>query len=332
MASVPRRRFAAVLLGAALASLAAAVLYAPAPAAGRLETVRVAVFPTPSNWGLYIGQSEGFFKNAGLDVQLIVIPNAPNTMQALLTGAIEIANVEPFPVFTTVMKHGPIAAIVAGDVNLAPYAVVTTKEITSASQLKGKIIGGTVVTAYRLRAYLKRAGGLGYHDYNFLAAGASGQRLQALEAGRVQAVLLDQPAEFVAHEKGFHTLGYVSDVVPAVGVVLFSGTRWAEANAGALVAFLREFHRSIRWLYDPANKPAAVDLLVREINTSPALAAKTYDLLVTRLRVFSADGTIPDQNVQTLIDAMSAQGDLAVPPPEASQFMDFRYNREANQK
>jgi len=320
------------MLGAMLASLIAMTLHAPAPAAGKLETVRVAVFPTPSNWGLYVGQSEGFFKSAGLDVQLLSIPNAPNTMQALLTGAIEIANVEPFPVFTAVVKHGPIASIIAGDVNLAPYAVVTPKDITSASQLKGKVIGGTVVTAYRLREYLKRAGGLGYHDYNFLAAGASGQRLQALEAGQVQAVLLDQPAEYVAQEQGFHTLGYVSDVVPAVGVVLFTSTHWATANAGTLVAFLKAFHRSIKWLYDPANRQAAVDMLVPAINTTPALAARTYDLLVTRLRVFSEDGTIPDQNLQTIIDLMSAQGDLPVPPPKAAQFTDFRYNSRAKQR
>lgn len=325
-----RRRCAAALLGVMLASIAAMTLHAPAPAAGGLKTVRVAVFPTPSNWGLYIGQSEGFFKRAGLDVQLVVIPNAPNTMQALLTGAVEIANVEPWPVFTAVVKHGPIAAIVAGNVNLAPYAVVTPEDITAASQLKGKVIGGTVVTAYRLREYLKRAGGLGYHDYDFLAAGASGQRLQALEAGQVQAVLLDQPAEFLAHEKGFHSLGYVSDVVPAVGVLFFTGTQWAKANAGTLVAFLKAFHRSIKWLYDPANRQAAIDLLVPAIDTTPALSAQTYDVCVTRLRMFSQDGTIPEQNLQTSIDLMSAQGDLPVPPPRTSQFTDFRYNREAN--
>jgi len=287
---------------------------------GKPAIVTVAVFPgAAQNWALYVGQSQGFFRNAGLDVQLTAIPSAPNTMQAVVTGAIDIANDEPFSLFSAVVKNGPIASIIAGDVNIVPTAVVTSKDITSLQQLKGKVIGGTVITAYFLREYLKRAGGLGYDDYKFLASGASGQRLRALGAGQVQAVLLDQPIEFLAHAEGFHTLGYLSDVIQTVGDVLFAGNAWAKANPGTVVAFLKAFHRSVAWLYDPANKQAAVDILVREIDTTPALATQTYDLYVTQLRIFSDDGTIPDQNLQVVSDLMSEQGGLPTPPPRVSR-------------
>jgi hypothetical protein len=72
--------------------------------------------------------------------------------------------------------------------------------------------------------------------------------------------------------------------------------------------------------------------MVPAIDTTPALAARTYDLMVTRMHVFSADGTVPEQNLQTIIDLMSAQGDLPVPPPRASQFTDFTYNTRANRR
>jgi len=292
----------------------------------------VAVFPgAAQNWGLYVGQSQGFFKSAGLDVQITAIPSAPNTLQAVVTGTIDVANDEPFSLFSAVVKNGPIASIIAGDVNLAPTAVVTSKDITSPQQLKGKIIGGTVITAYFLREYLKQAAGLGYNDYQFLASGASGQRLRALEAGQVQAVLLDQPIEFLARAEGFHTVGYLSDVLPVVGDVLFASNKWAKANPGTVVAFLKAFHRSVTWLYEPANKQEAVDLLVSAIDTTPTLAAQTYDLFVTKLHIFSQDGTIPDQNLQVVSDLMSAQGGLPTPPPRVSEFEDFSYNTAANQ-
>lgn len=304
-------------------------------ATAKLASVKVAGFPaTAQNWPLYIGQAQGYFKQAGIDFSFTAIRSSPNTMQALLTGAIDLANNEPDALFSAVTKNGPVAAIVAGDANVAPYAVVTVPSIHSLKQLKGKTIGGTVLTSsvtYLLRQYLKREAGLAYNDYKFLAVGSTAQRVQALESGQVQAALVAQPQEFAAEAKGYRNVGYVSDVLPAVGDTLIANTKWAKANSATLVRFLKALHESVRWLYDPANKAAAINLLVQRTNTSKLYATKTYDLYVTKLHTFPVDGTIPAQNVQILIDLISAQGGLPKPAPKASTFEDFSYNTQANQ-
>ena len=40
-------------------------------------------------------------------------------------------------------------------------------------------------------------------------------------------------------------------------------TPWANANRNAVVSFLRAVHQGIDWLYDPKNKPEAVDILIK---------------------------------------------------------------------
>lgn len=329
-----QRRFGiSVLLAAVL--LATVWNEGVASQKGTLSLVRIAVFPASAqNWPLYVGDAQGYFTQAGLDVQITTIPSSPNAMQALVIGAIDIVSNQPDALFSVVQKNGPLATIISGVANITPYAVVAAPSVHSLRDLRGKVIGGTVLTSsvtYLLREYLKLQAGLGYEDYRFLAVGPTGQRLQALEAGQVQAVLLAQPEEFAAVEKGYRRVGYVSDALPAVGVVLMANTGWAKANADTVVRFLRAMHQAVRWLYEPANMQAAIDLLARRTNTAEKYATKTYDLLVSKLRTFSVDGTIPDRNVQILINLISSQGGLPTPAPKASRFEDMSYNARANQ-
>lgn len=43
---------------------------------------------------------------------------------------------------------------------------------------------------------------------------------------------------------------------------------WATAHRDTLVAFARDYQRGVAWLYDPAHKQQAIDVLVKRTHQS----------------------------------------------------------------
>ena len=54
---------------------------------------------------------------------------------------------------------------------------------------------------------------------------------------------------------------------------------WAAKNREAMVAFARNYKRGVRWLYDPANRQQAIDILVKYARQDPKDIAEAYDYL-----------------------------------------------------
>ncbi len=50
----------------------------------------------------------------------------------------------------------------------------------------------------------------------------------------------------------------------------------------------------MQWLYDPANKQHAVDILVKRAKQDPKDSAEAYDYLVAKLKLFGLDGDVSD--------------------------------------
>jgi hypothetical protein len=80
------------------------------------------------------------------------------------------------------------------------------------------------------------------------------------------------------------------------------------------------------WLYDPANRAEAIDILVKEIGSSPADSAKTYDYYVRDLKAFRPDMMITAAGLQAVQNALIETGDLTQAGP-ADKFIDTSYVR-----
>ena len=69
----------------------ALLLAAIAPAAAQqLTTLHVGTSPSEVSGEIFYGVDEGFFKKAGLDVQIVMLPNGGAVAAALASGAIDI--------------------------------------------------------------------------------------------------------------------------------------------------------------------------------------------------------------------------------------------------
>lgn len=104
--------------------------------------------------GFYVASSEGFYKDAGLDVE--IVPAGPNIspIQSVLSGSEEFGVAGAEQIITAIDNGAPIVAL-AVIYRETPEALVSLKEenITSPKDLEGKTVGviyGNDETLYRM--------------------------------------------------------------------------------------------------------------------------------------------------------------------------------------
>jgi ABC-type nitrate/sulfonate/bicarbonate transport system substrate-binding protein len=318
-------------LAAAALLLSTALIADVAQVAAQAQTRIVAsmVAHGPPQWPQYIAAEFGWLKDDKIELDLISA--GASGVQQLAGGAINIAH-SGFPDFVRASLQGAPVKIIINDIVAPPYAVFAKPNIKRAADLRGKLIsiGGVKdVTLIYLKAFLAPAG-LQASDVDFVYAKAAGDRFSALVSGGVDATLLNPPTYFKATALGFSNLG---DIEPHMKDVPFTvwaaNTDWAAKNRSALVAFARNYARSVRWLYDPANKDAAVDILVRHARQDRKDSIDAYDYLVTKLRSFGVDGGLPDAAYRKMADGLIDLGDMKEPVPPKSAIFDGSFVEQA---
>jgi ABC-type nitrate/sulfonate/bicarbonate transport system substrate-binding protein len=305
---------------------------AEATAAGPV-TVRYgaisAVFP--EFWDDFIAEEKGFWTANGIALETTITNTSAGGTQALVADAVDVANNSVDTLILAVEKGADLAHV-ADFVVTPTYGLVGAQDVRTYGDLRGKSIAisdlrsGPTIILKRMLA----ANGLSEDAVDLVPAGGSGSRFTALESGAVQAAMMVQPFDFQLVDRGFHLLGYSTEYVKKqtlnAGLVRRA---WAERNAETLVRFLRAKKQAIDWLYDPAHKDEAIRLLAEKGRMAPELAARTYDLKITRERVFSAE-LVPDlEALQDVINVLGTLGDLSAPLPSPQKFVDARYAERA---
>ena len=310
---VPRPRICGLFAAAAI--LAAASV---APALAQTKIIEGFVSHGALQWPEYIATDFGWFKENGLDVDMLVVGGG--AAQQVAAGALNIAY-SGFPDFIRATNAGAPVKIVISAIGQPPYGVYSKPAIKKISDLKGKIasIGGQRdITLIYMEAFLV-GGGLKAKDLDFVYAKATQDRLAALVSGGVDAAILYPPATFRAGAQGFTYLGdiepYLKDFPFTVWAV---NTDWAAKNRATMLAYVKAYGRAIRWLYDPSNKEKAVDILV-----------KYSKHFVTKLKAFSADGLISEATYKKMTDGLISLEDMKPPVPPMSKFFDASFVQEA---
>ena len=97
----------------------------------------------------YLGQTNGFFKEEALEVELIVMRGARSGVQALLGGDVQFG-LALGAAFSAIWS-GADLKIVAQMTNMLPFSLIVRPEIKRVEDLKGKRIGASVgSTTYAL--------------------------------------------------------------------------------------------------------------------------------------------------------------------------------------
>jgi NitT/TauT family transport system substrate-binding protein len=174
-----------------------------------LQKINVAYSSISGNVSpLWVTQDKGFFRKYGLDVQAVLIESGTTTAQALVAGDISFASVAGPPAIQSNLRGADIVMI-AGVINTLTFQLYTEKGITRPDQFKSKSVGVTrfgSATDFAMRYALEKYGLDANKDVAVLQLGNQPAQLAALEAGKVQGVMLSSPTSLRAKKMGYPML------------------------------------------------------------------------------------------------------------------------------
>jgi NitT/TauT family transport system substrate-binding protein len=175
----------------------------PAPAAesataGALPTVRLTYWRSIDDLPLYVGIEQGFFKAAGIDVELTYIKGEPNVLAAALKGEVDGGYMSLASMFKLAEKRLPVKVVVwMGHAHAGTKCgihVAAQSKIHELADLRGARIasGGSIMTKTML-THAAHKGGLTLNDLTPLWGGRPDNPMQheaALRSGGVDGFIV----------------------------------------------------------------------------------------------------------------------------------------------
>jgi NitT/TauT family transport system substrate-binding protein len=251
------------------------LLFALAPEPAHAKKIYIAISnPDMSFLSGGVAQYEGYFREEGLDVEVVQIA-ANVSIAALAAGNIDY-NLILQSIVTGNLRGLPmkVAAILIERPN---HVFVVDKSIQKFTDLKGKKIA---ISSYgSLTDILARLTAAHYNldpkaDVGFTAAGSSSGRLAQLQSGVVQAALVSPPGDTVAEKMGFRKLLDVGTLFPfpVNGVGLHENKLKNERDEVKRV--LRALYRANQFILD--NPKGAIRDLASWGRSSSAAAEEAY--------------------------------------------------------
>jgi ABC-type nitrate/sulfonate/bicarbonate transport system substrate-binding protein len=165
------------------------------------------------NMPFIVAYEAGLYRKYGLRDEMIFIPGAATTMQALLAGEIEFVNSSGSPAINSILQ-GADVSIIATSYDAMPYSLIVNKDIRTAADLKGKTmgvarLGGINEVGIRLALEKFR---INPKEVTFVSTGADPTRIAAVQTGVTAATVLAPPALFQASSLGLKVLADLADL------------------------------------------------------------------------------------------------------------------------
>jgi ABC-type nitrate/sulfonate/bicarbonate transport system substrate-binding protein len=323
--SLQRVQFPCLRLG-----LLALFVAMSAAAQGQTKITAGMVAHGPPQWPQYIADELGWSKEAGIELDYITVGGGG--VQQVAGGSLNIAH-SGYPDFARAALQGAGERIILNDIIASPYGIFAKPAIRQIADLKGKLIsigGPNDITLIYIKPFLASAG-LKTTDVDFVYAKAAGDRFAALVAGGVDATILNPPTYFKATSAGLSHLGDTATFAPNIPFTVWGANlAWAAKNRDALKAFARNYKRAVQWLYNPANKAQAVDILVRYAHQDPNDCSDAYDFYVTKLKLFGPDGDVSDAGYEKMAEGLADIGIVKKPYPAKSAIFDGSFVQAAS--
>jgi ABC-type nitrate/sulfonate/bicarbonate transport system substrate-binding protein len=325
------RSIRAVLAGLALALGATT---------GEAQTeIAVSYFPGPATGPVFAGIERNTFAKEGLVVDLESTAGSVAQITAILADKYQIAFGGLDDVIGYDVGQGEVP--VEGKPDLFAFMgtdsgslhLVTAPEVKTVEALKGRTLAvdakttGFAFVLYRIAALH----GLKPGDYNVLSVGSSQKRFEALSGGQAQGAVMFKPVADLLVAKGFHDLMPVSTVFPHYqAAVVLARRSWATRHRAALVGFIRAYITATRWFLEPANKEAAIAVLMKY---APSLsrpgAEASYATSINTIDAKGPIGAIDPAGVAAAVKLREEYGEPSKKLGDPRQFYDLSYYRAA---
>ena len=302
-----------------------------AQAQSGLKKIRMGTSSTNVSYlALYAAMHRGFFKEEGIDLELIFMPaNLAST--AVLTGDIDY-NGAVTGVIGAAVRGQPVKVLIF-TVARPLLFLVSKKEIKEARQLKGKKIAGSSPggsATLLANQVLKQLGLEPGRDVSVLPmAGSAASRYAVLESGVVDASLLSVPENIVATEKGFNELIFLGDVVEFPQNGFGTSEKRIRENPDEVYRMVRATVRGLQFVWDKNNHEAVTNILMKQWKVDNRKMAA--EMFRHASRVLTKDASVKNEAVQVLID-LQRENAKVTKPVSVAEVVDYSFLEKARKE
>jgi len=248
------RRVMAVALIAALAAVGTA--------AAQERKVKVGVLKLTSSAPIFVGVEKGFFKEFGIEPELVFFQAAAPIATALAAGQVEVGATGLTAALYNIVLQGEKLWIVADKGREWPgyplVGIVVQKElwnkgeVRSVKDLKGRRIGLTTLGStfhFHLGNILEREG-LRLADVKVIPLQAMPSTVEALKGKQVDAIMVPQPFPGTTEAQGFgKILAWAGDLYPWQIATVFYAKGFA-ADREKAMDFMKGYVKASRYYHD----------------------------------------------------------------------------------
>ena len=282
--------------------MCAIFLLGPFRTARAIDNLRVA-YPSLSStavFSLVVAQKEGYFKEEGLNVELLSI-RGEIAIRTTLAGEVD---------FFTNAGSALAAAVRGVPVKLVTvfqdkpgWDLIAQPDIKSVAQLRGKNIGvmspeGSLAVV--AREMLRKNGLDPAKDVNLVTMGGDEVRFPALQTKSIEATLFSTAMSIKAQKDGFAKLGNASEYANLIEGGLATSQDKIKQSPEKVFKFVRGALKGLNY-YVTKREPAIKYMMDTLRMKDPDLVGAVYDTL-TKLAL--REGFSDDKVLQSMIDDM----------------------------
>ena len=282
---------------------------------------------TASNWALYVGLHNNYFKEEGIELKLTVAGSSSRLIAGIFDDKIQIGHMAAGNVIRSVDKGEDLFIFMGINRPLFSLVVDPTK-VRTIEDLRGKRLGvdnSRTGYIYLVREFLRRSG-IPDEEYQILDVGGVDARYRALLAGQVDAALLSVPRDIQALALGYPVVATIDKLARNyTGSTAVTRRSWANSNSGVLTAYIRGYRKAIHWLYDPANEHEASRILSTNLQISEPTARRIYQDAILNKRWLLTQGEVYPEG----LEAVGRQMGMDLRTFDANSYLDLSYYEAA---
>ena len=237
---------------------------------------------------LFVARDQGLFRKQGLDVDLVYVSSAPVALASIAAGDSQINTASVSGAVLGAMAGGLDLVFIAGLVNRLTGTIVSSPEIKTPAELKGKTIGVTsigggnwVFTMLALEHWgidVKR------DNITIRVIGNDAVRAQAMTTGVIHATQLSAySSSAMLKRQGYRILADLPELgIPYQGTTVFARRSYVNQQPEVVEKILTAIVEAIAFIQDPANKAAVMRSLAKGLRLpKPEDTADGYEIIKT---------------------------------------------------
>ena len=293
-----------------------------------VDNLRVA-YPSmnTSVFALVIAQKEGYFKEEGLNVELLSI-RGEIAIRTTLAGEVDFFT-NAGSALAAAVRNVPVKLITVFQ-DKPSWDLIAQPEIKSVAQLRGKNIavmspeGSLAVVA---REMLRKNGLDPTKDVNLVTMGGDEVRFPALQTKSIQATLFNTAMSIKAQKEGFSKLGNASEYANLIEGGLATTHDKIKQNPEKIFRFVRGALKGLNY-YVTKREPAIKYMMDGLRMKDRELVSLIYDI---QIPLVLREGFSDDKLLQSMIDDMKrttkVQRDIKV-----GDIFDLSFVKKANEE